>query len=352
MAEHSGNCLKCSAGSGSMYDGPFADKIVAERSAGATCGDEPELNGAVGCAAAMAASSDHELWCNGFEGDLNIHPWLRYCCEWTGTDCIRDASVSDDTRVGFRAMPPKCEDCVEPFYSTEGYCVDSSLEPDLTWVSTSEVMCSEPLVGTPMHDPSTGAYIGGCGPDMDGDGIPNQLDDDSDGDGLLNELEGNETTDTDGDGTPDFLDVDDDGDSIPTADEAPDVNGDGVADEPLPDEDGDGIPDVLDADDDGDGVLTIDETKDFAAACSACTATLTNKGHQDTDSDGTPDYLDPDDDGDSRATSKETDVSAYCPACLAEPGPGGREDSDSDGIPNYVDPDDDDDGIPSSEEFQ
>ena len=57
---------------------------------------------------------------------------------------------------------------------------------------------------------------------VDGDGIPDHLDNDDDGDGV-----------------PDHLDDDDDNDGIPDHDEE--------------DEDGDGVPDYLDTDDDNDG---------------------------------------------------------------------------------------------------
>jgi von Willebrand factor type A domain len=49
--------------------------------------------------------------------------------------------------------------------------------------------------------------------DADGDGLPNDRDDDADGDDVPDALEG--TVDTDGDGTRDFLDRDSDGDGVP-----------------------------------------------------------------------------------------------------------------------------------------
>jgi len=46
--------------------------------------------------------------------------------------------------------------------------------------------------------------------DLDGDSIPNFLDEDSDGDGVSDRLEG--TSDLDGDGRGNWLDTDSDGD--------------------------------------------------------------------------------------------------------------------------------------------
>ncbi|NIR42152.1 MAG: hypothetical protein GWO04_48570, partial [Actinobacteria bacterium] len=60
--------------------------------------------------------------------------------------------------------------------------------------------------------------------DSDGDGVPNNLDDDSDGDGILDADEAGSTVctppDTDGDGTVDFLDTDSDNDGLPDSREA------------------------------------------------------------------------------------------------------------------------------------
>jgi hypothetical protein len=47
--------------------------------------------------------------------------------------------------------------------------------------------------------------------DIDGDGIPNEVDPDIDGDGIPNNLD----NDIDGDGVPNLIDLDDDGDGIP-----------------------------------------------------------------------------------------------------------------------------------------
>lgn len=59
--------------------------------------------------------------------------------------------------------------------------------------------------------------------DSDGDGVPNEQDDDLDGDGIIDEKD----EDVDGDGTPNSEDDDMDGDGMPN-DEDPDIDGDGV----------------------------------------------------------------------------------------------------------------------------
>jgi hypothetical protein len=79
------------------------------------------------------------------------------------------------------------------------------------------------------------------GPDIDGDGIPNEDDPDVDGDGVLNVSD----PDIDGDSIPNGLDPDPDGDLKTGPDD--------------PDEDGDGLSDRWDLDDDGDGVWDDDE---------------------------------------------------------------------------------------------
>ena len=66
---------------------------------------------------------------------------------------------------------------------------------------------------------------------------------DSDGDGLFDSAEGL-INDTDDDGIPDYLDSDDDGDGIPTRDENPDPDGNGIPAD-AKDSDGNGIPDYL-----------------------------------------------------------------------------------------------------------
>lgn len=77
-----------------------------------------------------------------------------------------------------------------------------------------------------------------------------------DNDGVPAEVEGF-TADTDGDGILDYLDSDDDGDNVPTINESPGIEENGVMN--GRDHDMDGVLDYLDPDDDGDGVPTIQE---------------------------------------------------------------------------------------------
>ncbi len=90
-------------------------------------------------------------------------------------------------------------------------------------------------------------------PDVDGDGIPNDLDPDDDGDGVPDAkdafpLESEEWEDRDGDQIGDNLDADIDADG-----KGDDRNGNGSPDHEELDIDGDGIGDNADPDDDGDG---------------------------------------------------------------------------------------------------
>jgi hypothetical protein len=161
--------------------------------------------------------------------------------------------------------------------------------------------------------------------DMDGDGIPNFLDDDSDDDGILDRDEWwqhNVARDSDSDGIWDFLDADDNNDGILTRLQ---IN---------TDTDGDGVPDYLDPsqtinntkDTDGDGIPDYIECPDTKAC-------------KDTDGDGIPDYKDTDSDNDSVPDSIEKWPNGNFP-----------QDTDGDGVPDYRDTDDDNDGIPTQQE--
>ena len=112
-------------------------------------------------------------------------------------------------------------------------------------------------------DPEDPADDGQNNPDVDGDGIPNDVETaigtdptnpDSDGDTIPDGVEvGDDQAnppDSDGDGTIDALDQDSDGDSIPDSVEAGDAD---PATAPV-DSDGDGTPDYLDLDSDDDGL--------------------------------------------------------------------------------------------------
>jgi gliding motility-associated-like protein len=82
---------------------------------------------------------------------------------------------------------------------------------------------------------------------------------DCDSDGVLNGDEITDGPDTDGDGKPNYLDNDDDGDSILTINE--DINND--LNWENDDLNKDGKPNYLDDDDDGDGIKTIRERRDL-----------------------------------------------------------------------------------------
>ena len=83
------------------------------------------------------------------------------------------------------------------------------------------------------------------GPDIDGDGLINCVDDDIDGDGLLNESD----PDIDGDLIPNSIDIDTDGDAVPDRVDF-DTDGDGIRDRWDNDDDGDGEDDDEDDDED------------------------------------------------------------------------------------------------------
>ncbi|MEL0646954.1 hypothetical protein V6248_05935 [Pseudoalteromonas agarivorans] len=89
--------------------------------------------------------------------------------------------------------------------------------------------------------------------DVDGDSVPNWLDDDSDGDGIPDTLEG--TADLDTDQLPAFVDLDSDNNIISDRDEQAQSNG------TLIDTNRNGIPDYIDIDDDGDAVFDVNDTE-------------------------------------------------------------------------------------------
>ncbi|MCH4293097.1 IPT/TIG domain-containing protein [Shewanella sp. 3B26] len=87
--------------------------------------------------------------------------------------------------------------------------------------------------------------------DVDGDGIPNWLDDDSDADGIKDRLEG--VFDFDLDGAPSFADLDSDGNG---SNDTSDAGGDVGSPKDL---DNDGLFDFYDTDDDSDGLLDVND---------------------------------------------------------------------------------------------
>lgn len=209
--------------------------------------------------------------------------------------------------------------------------------------------------------------------DLDGDGIYDELDPDRDGDGVPNDIEEEVGTDpddandvppdTDGDGIPDVIDPDRDGDGYDNDDDAfpddasewHDLDGDGIGDNSDTDLDGDGIsndyenelgtnpadpgsvpadgdtdgiPDVLDEDRDGDGHnndvdLFPDDGSEWA----------------DLDGDGIGDNSDTDRDGDGIANDHELELGFDPNDPTSVPA-----DADGDGLPDALDADRDGDG--------
>ncbi|KAA3676735.1 heat shock protein 90kDa beta [Paragonimus westermani] len=171
--------------------------------------------------------------------------------------------------------------------------------------------------------------------DLDGDGVPDYLEDEDD-DGIPDYLE-----DEDGDGIPDYLDEDStyrrirlsndaDEDGIPDHLEG-DSDGDGIPDY-MEDSDGDGIPDYLE-DSDGDGIpnyLDADNELSFSSK-------RLKRGRKtklldfDLDHDGIPDFLEGDSDGNG--------VPDYLEDSDGDGVPDYLEDSDGDGVPDYQDED-------------
>lgn len=135
--------------------------------------------------------------------------------------------------------------------------------------------------------------------DVDGDGIPDHMDDDVDGDGVPNDQDGEHDPDVDDDGVPNEADDDnstfdpgfgdEDGDGTPDNQDL-DADGNGKFDD-TEDMDGDGVPDRSDADADGDDIADPDDPD-------GGDGTIKDFGHADEDSDGEVDPEDEDEDDD------------------------------------------------------
>lgn len=116
----------------------------------------------------------------------------------------------------------------------------------------------EVVSGSDPHDPTDGPDIDGDGipneedDDVDGDGIPNAYDDDIDGDGIPNPVD----LDRDGDGLLDLLDTDDDGDDVPdTRDNDDDADAKEDPKDRAEDSDDDGVKTIHPDEDDPEAVL-------------------------------------------------------------------------------------------------
>lgn len=196
--------------------------------------------------------------------------------------------------------------------------------------------------------------------DVDGDGIPNNLDLDSDNDGIPDLVEAG-GTDADGDGLADnFVDTDNDGlhDVIDgdvgndgTAENSAqaliltgnDVNNDGAPDNyPNGDADSDGVLNIYDLDSDNDGIADVVEAG----------GTDTNgdgfaDDFVDTDNDGLHDVLDGDvgNDGTAENSAQVLILTGADNNNDGEPDSYPNGDFDADGILNIYDLDSDNDGV-------
>ncbi|XP_055590758.1 serine-aspartate repeat-containing protein F-like [Uranotaenia lowii] len=196
------------------------------------------------------------------------------------------------------------------------------------------------------------------GNDLDGDGIPNDQDTDDDNDGIPD----TEDTDDDNDGVPDVLDTDDDNDGIPDVrdKDSPvthnDLDGDGIPNEQDDDDDGDGIPDAEDDDDDNDGIPDAEDPDDDNDGIPDDKEGeplgddldgdgIPNDQDTDDDNDGIPDTEDTDDDGDGIPDAEDVDDDNDGIPDILDEGSRNANDLDGDGIPNDQDTDDDGDGI-------
>jgi hypothetical protein len=188
---------------------------------------------------------------------LNIDPWDDVDA-WRIRVIAPDGSTANLTREGIGLCQPSRD--ILPELDGADDDLESSYEP------SGHLECDGSFGGGGFVDDGTddggdGGDGGGstptpygnedgdqCVDDIDGDGVPNAVDNDVDGDGIPN----GEDPDVDGDGVPNGEDADIDGDCILNGQDG-DADGDGIPDEEDDDTDGDGTPDEDDEDDDNDG---------------------------------------------------------------------------------------------------
>jgi parallel beta-helix repeat protein len=266
------------------------------------------------------------------EDYVSISPSVDYDLEWDATGTILSVS-----------------------FITEIITEETQCDVTISWEITDEN-------GTPMDYSFISSFMRLPSQDSDGDGIPDEVDDDDDNDGHIDEIDAFplnnlEWTDTDMDGLGDNADSDDDNDGhIDEIDAFPldelewiDTDDDGTGDNTDSDDDNDGILDLEDAfplnatewtDTDGDGTgnnADLDDDNDGHNDAEDAYPLDPDRWQDldlDTDGDGTPDIDDTDDDNDGYLDGEDA-----FPLNSLE-----WRDTDSDGIGNNADPDDDNDG--------
>ena len=205
--------------------------------------------------------------------------------------------------------------------------------------------------------------------DSDGDGVPDDLDNDDDGDDVLGllekefegdlseaivaevpdtiEVEGWSESETSSEATGDLSSEDgSEGDVQMETENLKDSDNDGIPDIYDDDDDNDGIPDYLDDDDDGDGILDFLE-EEFTGELPTFAPEEPNEiAFVEEDEVKTEESIQesveqtPSDDEESFEVDSETENIA------GKLTPDSLKDSDNDGIPDIEDDDDDNDGIP------
>ncbi|SDZ77919.1 Cell division protein FtsI/penicillin-binding protein 2 [Lachnospiraceae bacterium NK3A20] len=252
--------------------------------------------GKTGSAEFISGTSESHAWFTGFAPYNNPEVAITVIVEGAGT--------------GGTAAVPIAKDVLDEYFHYDG---SDAMSKSTMYTTTTSTMKTPETPDTPENVMELNLDTNGDGTmdaiDVDGDGVADAFDMNGDGIADTMAVNGQPVTSADnGDDTEpaQTTSPDTDGDGIP--DDQEDENGNGIPDvqetqQTEADTDGDGIPDSQDPDANGDGVDDAQAATDNASeeqqqqAEQALQQVEQQTAEPDTDGDGIPDSQDPDADG-------------------------------------------------------